>query len=114
MKTLKVLKITSIIQGLYCLYCFVIFLLIFIGFNTTANTCLQIGTFIFYSTIEFTIFIAPVCFFINLFSFIKERKDPEHKKIIGKKWIWIFVWPIITTVFFLISVLPFIRIPIFS
>ena len=114
MKTLKTLKITSIIQIIYCTYCLLSTLLIIIGINigpiVLANTML----YIFYATVEFSIFIMPMCFIANLVTFLKERKSPEQINVIGKKWIWIFIWPIIATVFFLIQILPFIRVPIFS
>ena len=114
MKTLKALKITSVIQAIFCTYCLLSTLLIVIGTSVgpifLANTML----FLFYATVEFSILIVPICFIINLITFIKERKYPEQRNILGKKWIWIFVWPIIATVFFLIQILPFIRVPIFS
>ncbi len=112
MKTLKALKITSIIQGIYCLYCLVITLLLIISFVANVNICLRIGTFLFYSTVEISILIAPLCFIANLTVFLKERICSDEKKIIGKKWIWIFIWPIITSIFFLMQSLPFIRVPI--
>ena len=114
MKTLKVLKITSIIQSIYCLYCLSITLLLIIGSVAGINICLRIGTFLFYNTIGFSMFIAPICFIVNLVFFLEERKFPEEKKVIGKKWIWIFIWPVITTIFFLLQALPFIRVPIFN
>ena len=114
MKTLKALKITSVIQGIYCTYCLLSTLLIIIGTSIgpiiLANTML----FLFYYTLEFSILIIPICFIVNLKFFIEERKSPEQRNVIGKKWIWIFIWPIIAIVCFIVLCLPFVRIPIFS
>jgi hypothetical protein len=30
-----------------------------------------------------------------------ERRSPEARQVIGKKWIWIFVWPVILLVVYL-------------
>ena len=114
MKTLKALKITSIIQIIYCIYCSLIALLLVIGSVAEVNLFLRVGTFLFFYTVEFSMFIVPVCFIVNLVIFLKERKYPEEKKAIGKKWIWIFIWPIIAAIFFLLQALPFIRVPIFN
>jgi len=113
-KTLKSLKITSIIQGLYCLLCFISLSLLLIGLYVGVNGFTPIGSFLLFYAAEFSIFVAPVCFILNLFNFIRELKYPEQRKLIGKKWIWIFVWPIITLPFSLLAVLPLIRVPIFS
>lgn len=114
MKTLKALKITSIIQIIYCIYCSVIALLLFIGSVAKINLLLLAGTFLFYYTIEVSMFIAPVCFIVNLVIFLKERKCPEERKAIGKKWIWIFIWPIIVSIFFALQAMVLIRAPIFN
>ena len=114
MKTLKALKITSVIQGIFCAYSLISTLLIIIGTSTGPIILANSMLFLFYSTVEFSIFIMPICFIANLVFFIEECKSPEQRNIIGKKWIWIFVWPIIVTVFFLIHILPFIRVPIFN
>ncbi len=109
MKTLKSLKITSILQALYCIYCFVSTLLVVIGTTTSTVFLANIVLFLFYYFTVHSIMIAPICFFINLSYFLHERNDPEQKKKIGKKSIWIFIWPIITTIFYLIACLPFIK-----
>ena len=113
MKTLKALKITSVVQIIYCLYWLAIPLLLLIGFYTNANACLQIGTYLFFYTVEFVILVPFICFVINLSYFLKESKDAEQKQQMGKKWIWIFVWPIISIIFFFIGCFPFIRVPSF-
>ena len=106
MKTLKVLKITSIIQAIFCSFCLVIIGCIFLGASLDLDIPVGIGFFLLLSTGNFTQHIPLVCFIVNLVYFLKDRKDPEQRKLIGKKWIWIFVWLIVGTACFIISVLP--------
>ena len=113
MKTLRNLKITGIIQTIYCAYSLISTLLMIIASNTGNLALLNKMAFLFYYTVEFSMFILPVCFVVNLESFIKERKHPEQRNIIGKKWIWIFIWPVITSICFFIHGFPFIRVHIF-
>lgn len=35
--------------------------------------------------------IAVICLAVNLFAFLDDRKDPEQRKMIGKRWLWIQV-----------------------
>ena len=105
MKTLKTLKITSIIQAIYCIYCLVSTFLL-------ANGS-KVIVFLFYSLTFKSISIVPICFIINLLYFWEERKYPEQKKLIGRKWIWMFVCAITATICYIIACLPFIRIPLF-
>lgn len=114
MKTQKALKITSVIQGIFCAYCLISTLLIIIGTSTGPIILANSMLFLFYSTVEFSIFIMPICFIVNLAILIKERKCPEQRKLLGKKWIWIFIWPIIVIFSFIVLCLPFLRVPIFS
>ena len=114
MKTSKALKITSIIQIVFCLYYLLSFLLIVIGTNAGPIFLANIALFLFYFFTCYSIIIVPICFFVNLPFFIIDCTNPEQKKILGKKWIWIFIWPVLTTAFYILSALPFIRVPIFS
>ena len=107
MKTLKALKITSILNSIFCIFC------------VASTVC-----FAFAEYFSFEIFFAigmilllgwminPVgiiSFQICITVFIEERKQSQAKKLIGKKWIWIFIWPIITTVFWVIGGLLFVK-----
>ena len=107
MKTLKSLKITSILQIIYCLYCFIPTIFLAIGDTTDNFTYTNIGIFLFCFTVINPTVIVSFC--VNISIFLTERSKPEQKKIIGAKWVWIFVWPIITTIFFTISGLLFIK-----
>ena len=101
------IKVTSILQIIYCLYCITSTLLIVIGVNNGPLIIANLMLFLFYTVTAYSIIIAPVCFLINLVFFLLECKDPEQKRLIGKKWIWIFVWPVISTVCYMIACLPF-------
>lgn len=107
MKTLKTLKITSFFQFIYCLYCFVPTIFFIISDNTGNFTYTEIGIFLFCFTIINPTVIVSFC--VNISKFLAEFRDPEQKKIIGYKWIWIFIWPVLTTMFFIISGLLFIK-----
>lgn len=101
MKTLKSLKYTSIFQIIYCLYCLIPIFFIVLGKSSGIFTYTEIGTFLFcFVVINPT---AIISFIINMSCFLAELKDSDQKKIIGLKWVWIFIWPIITTVFFITS-----------
>ena len=106
MKTLKALKITSILNSIFCLCCI------------TSLTCLAINRYCTLGTLENIIAIIGgillLCWIINpagivsfivcLVLFLKERKNYEARQIMGKKWIWIFIWPVITTVLYFVSI----------
>ena len=107
MKTLKALKITSIFQAIYCLYCFVPTFFLVLGDNTGVFTYTSIGILLFGFTVINPTVVASFC--VNFSLFFAERRDLKQKKIIGIKWVWIFVWPVITTICFIITGLLFIK-----
>ncbi len=103
MKTLKALKITSILNSIFCLCCMM------------SLTCLAINRHCELGTFENIIGGIPLlCWIINpvgivsfiicLFLFLIERKNEESRQLLGKKWIWIFIWLAITTVFYFVSI----------
>ena len=101
MKTLKALKITSILNGIFCFCCILSIGGLAIGNYYDSQICWSIGNIL---TITWIINpIGLVSFGICLSLFLKERKNQEAKQIMGKKWIWIFIWPIITTVVYLMT-----------
>ena len=97
MKTLKALKITSILQIIYCVYCFVPIICLLIGGGSPVSLLTDISILLF-SFVAINP-IAIICFIICLSYFLAERKNPKQRQLIGKKWIWIFIWPIVTTIF---------------
>ena len=101
MKTLKSIKITYMLNSIFCFFCIV------------STVCFAI-----YEYFSFSIFfsigmlsligwmvnpVGIISFITCLTTFIAERKQPQAKELIGKKWLWIFFWPIITTVFWLLG-----------
>lgn len=110
MKTMQSIKVTSFIQIIYCVFCLVVILLLIIGTNSGLTALANIGLAMFYCIMANMVFLSIpiVCFFINLVSFLKERKDTEQKKVIGKKWIWIFVLLIISMAFTVVVYSPFV------
>lgn len=106
MKTLKALTISSTVHIAFCLCCI------------ASTVCFALGNhletdILFGIVILFLGWIINpfgiVSFIINLTIFLIERKQPEHRSLIGKKWIWIFVLPVVTTTLWLASVVLFVQ-----
>lgn len=99
MKTVKAIKITSILQVLYCLVCAFHIACLAINYYFDLRVFFRIADFILplwaLNPIGFLVF--PIC----LILFLVERRSPEARQAIGKKWIWIFVWPVILLVVYL-------------
>ena len=107
MKKLKALKITSILNGIFCFCCIASIVFYALNHYYDIYTFFGLGVLLSYGWIINPVGI--VSFVLCLSLFLSERKKQEAKQVIGRKWIWIFVWPIITTVFFIISGLLFIK-----
>ncbi len=105
MKTLKALKITSILQIMYCIYCFIPVICLTISKGSPVSLLTDIGIALFYFAAINPITI--ICFIICLSYFLAERKKPEGRQQIGKKCIWIFIWPIITFSFLAFDTMVF-------
>lgn len=106
MKTKKALIITSILQILYCNGCIGTVL------SFVMSRYYELGIFRTIAELGLLILVVNptclICFIVCLCFWLKERKDPEASALIGKKWIWIFIWLAITTVFYAASiVIPF-------
>ena len=95
MKAKKTLRITGLIQLAYCLI-----LLLDMGLLAFyANTQIPVpeGTvwhavLDHFGGIAMLLWLAPaalVCLAINLLAFLDERKDPEQRRHIGMRWLWI-------------------------
>lgn len=103
MKTLKVLKIASILQSIFCFFCIASNICFAITRYFNLRVFFDIGNVLIYGWIANP--IAPFSFIICLIVFLVERKSPKDRQLIGKKWIWIFVWPVITTIFYFATIL---------
>lgn len=95
MKTRKTLRITGWIQLVCCLI-----LLLDLGFSAYAanyqihfsGDSLLFAFWDFFGGLGTILWFAPVaiaCLAVNLFVFLRERKDPEQRSLIGKRWLWI-------------------------
>ena len=99
MKTLKALKITSVLNGIFCFFCI------------ASTVCFAINRYFdlraFFDAANILVYgwiinpVGIISFVVCLVLFLIERKASEAKQVIGKKWIWIFIWPIVTTVLYL-------------
>ena len=95
MKTRKTLRMTGLIQ----LACCLVMLLDFGSSAYYANTQIPVpeGSVWFafldlFGGLGALLWFAPIaviCLAINLFVFLDDRKDPEQRKMIGKRWLWI-------------------------
>ena len=99
MKTVKALKITSIFNGIFCFFCIASTVCFAINRYFDLRVFFDIANILVYGWI-----INPVgimSFIICLVLFFTEHKNSEARQAIGKKWMWIIIWPVITTVLYL-------------
>ena len=101
MKTLKALKITSILNGIFCFFCITFVICLITNQYYHMDAIVAIGVI---ATFGWILNPTPIIsFIICLIFFLTERHSTEAKQIIGKRRIWIFIWPVITTVFYFIA-----------
>ena len=108
MKTLKALKITSVLQAFYCVYCFVPIIFLIFGDISGNFLYTEVGMFLF--PVAVVIPIVSCSFIVCMCIFAAELKSPEQRRIIGSKWLWIIVWPFITTAALTVSGVLFVHI----
>lgn len=101
MKTLKALRITSILNGVYCFCCILFSVCLTINQHYSIGIMKTIGVI---AAFGWLLNPTPlVAFAINVVFFSEERQSSEARQVIGKKHIWIFIWPAITTLFFFVA-----------
>ena len=103
MKTVKALKITSILNGIFCFFCIASTVCFAIAhYQVLAGdqwrTFFSIANILIYGWVVNP--VAPISFVVCIVLFLIERKQPENKQLIRIRWIWIFVWPVITILFY--------------
>lgn len=101
MKTVKALKITSILNGIFCFCCIMFVACLNINQHYGIGIIQTIGVIVAFGWL-----LNPtpvVTFVINLVFFLVERHSSEARQRIGKKWIWVFIWPVITALFYFIA-----------
>ncbi len=99
MKIIKALKITSILNGIFCFFCIASTICFAINCYFNLRVFFDIANILVYGWIINPVGI--ISFIICLVLFLGERKHPEAKQAMEKKWVWIFIWPVITTVLYL-------------
>ncbi len=95
MKTLKALKTATIWNCIFCFSCILSTVCFAIDEYYNASLLFSIG-FLFVYGWMVNPFAIISCYWC-LKAYLSEHKDPDYKQIIGRKWVWIFIWPIITT-----------------
>lgn len=99
MKTLKALKITSILSGVLCLSCIISIICFAVNHYYKSNFLSLIGTLFIYGWMVNPI---PLILCVRCFKiYLTERKNEIARQTIGRKWIWIFILPVITTAFWM-------------
>ena len=101
MKTAKALKITSVLNGIFCFFCIASTICFAVYRYFDLRVFFDIANLLIYGWVNNPIGI--VSFIICMTLFLADRKSPEANQVMGKKCIWIFIWPIITTVLYLIA-----------
>ncbi len=99
MKTLKALRVATIRNCIFCVFWTLTHICLIVTQHHNAPIFFDIAMLSVYGWMvnPFPIFSCFRCLKI----YLTERKHPEQKQRIGKKWIWALVWPIITTVLWL-------------
>ena len=101
MKTLKALKTATIWNCIFCLSCIISIICFAVNHYYNTNLLSLIGTLFVYGWMVNPI---PLILCIRCFKlYLTERKNEKSKQTIGNKWIWIFIWPVITTAFWVLG-----------
>ena len=103
MKLQKSLWITSVLQGFYCLICLASTVCFGVCRFTDSREFFDLGNALM--PLWMLNPIAVPCFIANLFFFLYEKENPEFHSRMGRKWIWVFLWPVITTFLWFLSVI---------
>ena len=99
MKTVKALKITSVLNSIFCLFCIASTICFAVNRYFDLRVFFDVANILVYGWIINP--VAIISFIVCLVIFLSEHKKPEAKQAMGKTWVWIFVWPVITTVLYL-------------
>lgn len=93
MKTRKALKITSILNGVFCFFCIASTFCFAINRYFDLRVFFDIANILIYGWIINPVGI--ISFVVCLMLFLTECKSSEAKQVMEKKWIWIFIWPVV-------------------
>lgn len=106
--TLDCLKITGVLQSIYCLCWIIVIGILLIDIKADNRLLMNIGVFSLICSAFNPIGI--ISFVFNLQAYLVDRKKPEAKAQIGVKAAWIFLWPVITTVFWVFGIVAVVEI----
>ena len=97
MKTLRALKIASILNSIFCLSCIISIICFAVNHYYQTNLLSLIGVLFVYGWMvnPIPLISCILCFIL----YLTERKVETERQTIGWKWIWILIWPVITTAF---------------
>lgn len=106
MKTLRALRRLNLWGCIFCFFCVLSMGCLAIFSVSGSGAMFGIGSLAVYGWMvnPFPILSCVRC----LKAYLKDRKDPEEKRLIGRKWIRILLWPAITTVFWLLCGILFV------
>ena len=100
MKTLKAIKTATIWNCIFCFSCVLstVCLAIAEGYD---SRLFDVGMIAVYGWMvnPFPIISCIRCLTV----YLAERKNPMYQQMIGRKWVWIILWPVITTVLWIVS-----------
>lgn len=102
MKTGKAFEITSIINSIFCFICLGSTACLAIGYYCDLPVLTDIAYYFVYGWALYPVTL--LMFVVCLVTYLVERKSPEAKQAIGKQWLWIFLWPLVTTGFLVFAV----------
>ena len=86
MKTMKWLKISAVLHALFAFFCLSSTLCFVIFRETDEWTWFAIGGILMYGWIVNP--TGPITLIVGLKRFLSERRIPEYRKLIGKRWLW--------------------------
>ena len=101
LKTLKALKNVTIFNCIFCISWLVSIICLYVYNRYDVRVFLDIGVLSVYGWMVNP--LGLIFCYRALKAYLSERKDPAYKQMIGKRWIWILIWPVITTVIWVIG-----------
>ena len=107
MQTIKALKAAAVWSCVFCASCILSTVCFAVDECYDVKVLFVIGVITVYGWMVNP--FAIISCFRSLKIYLAERKKPDCKQMIGRKWVWIIVFPIITTVFWLLGGLLFIK-----
>lgn len=93
MKTLKALRIAAVLNGIYCLCCIAYAICLTLYQHIHSPVIKTIGVI---TGLGWLLNPSPVIAFVMCrVRYSAERRSPEARQLIGKKYVWIYLWPVI-------------------